>query len=129
MNKDPTSTPSEEAIQTCEFWQGLAYLVDSHCLVIDRPRGSSHPHWPGFLYPLDYGYLEGTASGDGDGVDVWLGSLKERKLVGLLVTLDLVKRDVEVKLLVGCSAQEMQTAFTASISPGMQALLIQKGSR
>jgi len=42
---------------------------------IDRPRGTAHPRFPEFIYPLDYGYLEGPQGGDGNAVDVWRGAL------------------------------------------------------
>ena len=59
------------------------------------------------VYPLDYGYLEQTVSGDGEGVDVWLGASGNRQVTGAVCTIDLTKRDVEVKLLLGCSAEEV----------------------
>ena len=36
-------------------------------IVVDRPRGSHHPDFPEFVYELDYGYLKGTTSADGEG--------------------------------------------------------------
>ena len=59
------------------------------------------------VYPLDYGYLEQTVSGDGEGVDVWLGASGNRQVTGAVCTIDLAKRDVEVKFLLGCSAEEV----------------------
>lgn len=84
-------------------------LLSSTRVVIDRPGGQPHPHYPELIYPLDYGYLEGTASGDGDGIDVWIGPLGGKTLTGILCTFDIVKRDAEVKLLAGCSAQDVET--------------------
>ena len=57
------------------FWTQLDTLIRSSALVIDRPKGFSRPHAPSVVYPLDYGYLQGTASSDGEGIDVWRGSL------------------------------------------------------
>ncbi len=85
-----------------------ALLSDAR-VIIDRPRGRAHPRYPELIYPLDYGYLDGTASGDGDGIDVWIGSLGGKTLTGILCTLDTVKRDAEVKLLAGCNAQDVET--------------------
>ena len=56
-----------------EFWEHLDALVAQCAVVIDRPRGSQHPRWETLVYPLDYGYLEGTSSADGGEVDVWVG--------------------------------------------------------
>ena len=61
-----------------EFWSNLDRLVDESEIVIDRPKGSSHPKYPNFIYRLDYGYLKNTASMDGTGIDVWMGSREKR---------------------------------------------------
>jgi len=97
------------------FWQSMARLLLTNSLAINRPSGSSHPRYPRVIYPLDYGYLENTTSSDGGGIDVWLGSLNVVKdkdgvktLTGILCTFDTLKRDAEIKLLIGCSVEEIQ---------------------
>ena len=70
------------------FWQALATLVQGSEIVIDRPRGSLHPRYPDFCYPLDYGYLQGTVSGDGKGIDVWLGSDPAHQVSGVIMSVD-----------------------------------------
>ena len=92
-------------------WAALDALVDGSTIEIDRPRGSRHPRRPDIVYPLDYGFLERTTAGDGDGVDVWLGSDGARDLRGVLLAVDTLKRDVELKLLLGCSDTEMKIAL------------------
>ena len=57
-----------------DFWKALDELVEYSAIVIDRPKGSVHPKWSDFVYKLDYGYLKGTSSMDGEGIDVWVGS-------------------------------------------------------
>jgi F420 biosynthesis protein FbiB-like protein len=108
------------------FWNYLDELVRTSLVAIDRPKGSRHPRYPDFVQPLDYGYLEGTSGGDGAGVDVWLGSLKPAHLDAVLLTVDLYKRDVEVKLLLGCDEQEKELALAASNSEMMHAELVQR---
>ena len=88
------------------FWSKLASLVAGASVVVDRPKGSAHPQFPTLIYPLDYGYLSGTRSADGQGVDVWIGSLKRRAITGVVCTVDLGKRDTEVKILLGCTRAE-----------------------
>jgi len=90
------------------IWEYLDRLVAASRLVIDRPRGSHHPRYPNIIYPVDYGYLEGTTTVDGGGVDVWAGSLPNKSLTALVLTVDLHKRDVEIKLLLGCTEAEHQ---------------------
>ena len=38
---------------------------------IDRPFGSSHPKH-GFIYPVNYGFVPGTISGDGEELDCYV---------------------------------------------------------
>ena len=80
-----------------KYWDLLNELVDRSDIVIERPKGTSHPRFPELLYPLDYGYLANTRSSDGDAVDVWVGSLNSRRISGVVCT---------VKLLLGCTMEE-----------------------
>jgi inorganic pyrophosphatase len=90
------------------FWQSLQGLISDDKVVIDRPRGAPHPRYPELIYPLDYGYIDGTTGGDGDGIDIWIGSLGGWLLTGILCTFDTVKRDAEIKLLAGCTEQDIE---------------------
>ena len=97
------------------FWHVLTKLIATHAVIIDRPRGSAHPRYPELIYPLDYGYLENTSAGDGDGIDIWLGSLSPvtdagsaKTLTGILCSFDTLKRDAEIKLLMDCSDEDIQ---------------------
>lgn len=72
------------------FWDRADELVASSEVVIDRPRGSLHPRWGHVVYPLDYGYLAGTTAMDGGGVDVWIGSLPERRVTGVILTVGML---------------------------------------
>jgi inorganic pyrophosphatase len=92
------------------FWQAMRELVTTNRVTIDRPRGSSHPRYPDEIYPFDYGYLENTTASDGGGIDVWLGSLgtTDKILTGILCTFDTLKRDAEIKLLIGCTKKDIE---------------------
>jgi inorganic pyrophosphatase len=110
------------------FWHALETLAQTSAIKIDRPKGSTHPRYPDFLYPLDYGYLEGTTSGDGAGIDVWVGSLPEKRLTALVCTVDLHKRESEIKLLLGCTPQEMQDVVAVHNSGTQSAILLERES-
>ena len=88
-----------------DFWKALDELVSNSEIVIDRPRGSAHPRFPNFIYKVDYGYLKDTASMDGAGIDVWVGS-DEKKIDAIMCIVDLRKKDSEIKILVGCTEEE-----------------------
>lgn len=108
------------------FWPTLVELVSNHKLVIDRPKGSHHPRHPTSVYTLDYGYLHGTTSCDGGGIDVWLGSLSDRDVTGIICAVDLVQRDAELKILLGSTPAEMDTARAMHSLGGQSAILIER---
>jgi inorganic pyrophosphatase len=113
------STPST-------FWEKLDRLMGSSEIIIDRPKGTAHPRYPDDIYPLDYGYLAGTTSGDGDGIDVWLGSLPNRHLTGVICIIDTLKRDSEIKLLLGCTTDEMDRILARHNVSDQGGLLIRR---
>lgn len=46
------------------------YLGKEVSIIIDRPLGSKHPKH-GFLYEVNYGYVPGTRSADGEELDAY----------------------------------------------------------
>ena len=108
------------------FWKALDELVDNSELIIDRPKGTAHPRYPDFIYKLDYGYLKGTSSMDGGGIDVWVGS-GEKRVDAVMCIVDLVKRDSEIKLLIGCTEAEKAAVYeTHNETPFMKGVLIRR---
>lgn len=91
-----------------DYWWSLDELVRMNELVIDRPKGTPPPRVPNSIYPIDYGYFKGTPGGDGDGVDVWRGSLESCKVQASIVTVDLLKTNAEGKLVVRCTDEEIE---------------------
>ena len=109
------------------FWAALDRLIATGRLVIDRPRGTAHPRYPEMIYPLDYGYLADTTAMDGGGIDVWAGSDPARGLDAVMVTVDLMKRDSEIKLLIGCTEEEKQLVWHQhNDSESMKGMLIRR---
>ena len=47
------------------------YLEKIIKILIDRPFGSKHPKH-GFIYPVNYGYVPNTISGDNEELDAYL---------------------------------------------------------
>jgi len=106
------------------FWQALDTLVAESKIIIDRPKGSPHPKYPSFIYPVDYGYLDGTTSMDGGGIDIWKGTNGE-SVDAIICTVDLLKRDSEIKILIGCSEDEKQAVLKIhNNSENMKGILI-----
>jgi inorganic pyrophosphatase len=106
------------------FWTTLDTLVSTCEITVDRPAESCHPRYPDLVYPLDYGYLRDTQSSDGSEVDCWVGTMEGRAVTGIVVTIDLHKRDTEAKVLLGCTSDEMQTVTAFHNGGPMAATLI-----
>ena len=110
-----------------DFWKAVDALVSSGKIVIDRPKGSTHPRFPNIKYEVDYGYIESTTSMDGGGIDVWLGSLANKKVNAIICTVDLMKKDSEIKLLIGCTEEEINTVYAFhNDSEFMKGILIKR---
>jgi inorganic pyrophosphatase len=109
-----------------EFWEYLEQLVINNKIFIDRPKGTRHPQFPDLIYPLDYGYLEKTRSSDRDGIDVWVGSQENTQIEAVLCTVDLHRNDIEVKILLGCDQEDIDTILKVSNSKTMRAILVTK---
>jgi inorganic pyrophosphatase len=107
-----------------DFWSRLASFAAQGSVVVDRPKGTAHPRLPSLIYPLDYGYIEGLRSGDGDGVDVWIGSLRRRVITGIICTVDIGKRDTEVKILLGCTRAEQRRILALHNHGDQRAILV-----
>jgi inorganic pyrophosphatase len=119
---DSSTTPTTHL----DYWDALDHLVSQSRVCIDRPRGTPHPHYSDFIYPLDYGYLEGTTAADGDGIDVWVGSLPTQAVMAVVCTIDLFKRDAEIKLLIGCTPDEAQIILRAHNDRSMSGILFER---
>ena len=109
-----------------DFWKALDELVNSSEIVIDRPKGSAHPKFPDFIYRVDYGYLKDTTSMDGAGIDVWVGS-GNKKIDAIMCIVDLMKKDSEIKILIGCTEEEKQEVYkTHNETQYMKGILIRR---
>lgn len=109
-----------------EFWSALDELVMNSEIVIDRPKGTSHPRYPDFIYRVDYGYLKNTTSMDGEGIDVWVGT-GEKKIDAIMCIVDLMKKDSEIKILLGCTEEEKAVVYeTYNDTQYMKGILIRR---
>ena len=109
-----------------EFWDFLQKLVDSSEIVLDRQKGSIHPRFTHQPYPMSYGYLKGTTAIDAGGVDIWVGSLGEKKVCGVLCTVDLFKKDTELKIIYDCTDGEVATIMEFVNRGDMRAYFIKR---
>lgn len=112
------------------FWQKLDTLLLSSSCTIDRPKGAKHPKYPNMIYPVDYGFLADTIASDETPINVFKGSRKTFQVEAIAVSADILKKDCVVKLLVGCTEEEIadilhflnQTEF-------QKAILVRRGTQ
>lgn len=110
-----------------DFWRALDELVEQSKIVIDRPKGTAHPRFPNFIYKVDYGYLENTSSMDGAGIDVWVGTKENKEIDAIMCIVDLMKKDSEIKILIGCTEEEKQIIYnTHNETQYMKGILIRR---
>jgi inorganic pyrophosphatase len=57
--------------------EATAYLHRRVDVVVDRPKGSFHPEH-GFVYPVNYGFIPGTRSGDNEALDAYVLGVEEQ---------------------------------------------------
>ncbi|PWK91082.1 inorganic pyrophosphatase [Lentzea atacamensis] len=110
------------------FFAGLDELVRTSDVVVDRPRGTAHPRYQDAVYPLDYGHLGDTTGGDGDGIDVFVGTATGAGVTGVLLTADVLKRDAEVKILLDCTPAEAELARAFLVDLGIGGHLVKRVS-
>jgi inorganic pyrophosphatase len=113
---------------TEHFWNIVDAFIVTSRVVIDRPKDTAHPEFPDMIYPVDYGYLAGTTSGDGGGIDVWMGSSGTGRVEAVVCTLDEVKRDAEINLLLGCSDAETKRIVEFLEQNALGCLLVRRSN-
>jgi len=110
------------------FWAVVEKLISESNIIIDRPKGSRHPKYPSVIYPVDYGYLENTMSMDGGGIDIWKGTDGDT-VDAVICTVDLLKKDSEIKILIGCSEDEKQLVLaTHNDGEYTKGIMIRRGA-
>jgi inorganic pyrophosphatase len=108
------------------FWSRLEALVKENKIVIDRPKGSTHPRYPENIYPIDYGFVQNTQSQDKAGVDIWIGSHDRGEINGIVCTLDELKGDFEIKIISGCTDEEIKLVLDFHHFGSQSGILIKK---
>lgn len=109
-----------------DFGEAIDRLIECSEIVIDRPKGSVHPKYPTFIYRVNYGYLKNTSSMDGSGIDVWVGS-NGKKVDAIMCIVDLMKKDSEIKILIGCTEEEKTLVYeTHNKTEFMKGILIRR---
>jgi inorganic pyrophosphatase len=99
-------------------------LIDENGMVIDRKKHSAHPDHPDIVYPIDYGFIVNSVSMDGNGIDIFRGSETSNDIQGIMVTLDTLKNDSEIKVIYNCVKTEIEVILDFLNSNHMNAIFI-----
>lgn len=91
------------------FWQKIDTLYLSSTFEKIREKGESHPKYRNLVYPVEYGRLKDTLTPDHEGIMVYKGSEKSNTVASIILAADILKKDLEAKLLVGCTQDEEDT--------------------
>ena len=109
------------------FWQKLDTLYLSSDLVIDRPKGTCHPMYSNLVYPVDYGHLKDLM--DSEHIACYKGTKFVSGVDALVVCADILNKDIEVKLLVGCTEKEEEDILSFLNQTDFQkSIIIRRGS-
>lgn len=75
---------------------------------VDRPLGSKHPKYEDFIYPINYGFVPNTVSGDGEELDCYIIDLdkKVQKVSGKCIGIINRLNDCEDKLIITVKDEE-----------------------
>ncbi len=71
-------------------------------VTVDRPLGSFHPEYPELYYPINYGYIKGTMSPDGEEQDAYILGVSKpvSEFTGKIIAVVRRKNDNEFKWIV-----------------------------
>lgn len=86
-------------------YEYIGKIVD---IEIDRPLGSRHPKYKDFIYPINYGFVPNTVSGDGEELDCYIIDLdkKVQKVSGKCIGIINRLNDCEDKLIITVKDEE-----------------------
>lgn len=64
---------------------------------------------------------------DGGGIDVWVGTNEDKTIDAIICIVDLMKRDSEIKILIGCTEEEKEIVYqTHNETEFMKGILIRR---
>ena len=84
--------------------------------MVDRPLGSTHPQYPGTVYPVNYGYIPDTLSGDDEALDAYILGVEQpvSAFTGRVIAVVYREDDAEDKLVAAPEGQYLDRAEIAA---------------
>lgn len=90
-----------------DYWDILNEWLCNNPIIIERKKNTAHPNFSSMIYPVDYGFIKNTHAMDKGGVDIFIGSDKGQKINGVMLVVDTLKHDSEIKVLYKCTLDEI----------------------
>ena len=94
-----------------------------------KKKGEVHDTFKNLVFPTDYGRLEDLVSHTGNGIPVYMGSGNRNRITALIVAADILTKELDVKILVGCDEKETEDVLRYLNQTDFQkTVLISRGS-
>lgn len=90
------------------FWQKVDTLFLSGNLDLTKKKGDVHPEFKNMVYPTDYGHLGEVKSAGELGISIYAGSGNRRQVTALIIAADILTKELDVKMLIGCNDEETE---------------------
>lgn len=112
------------------FWQKMDTLFLSSELSVTRVKGDRHPLYNNLIYPVDYCHLRNTSGNSETGkICVYKGSASSNRVDAIIVAVDILKKDMDAKLLNGCTPAEEEAVLRFLNQTDFQkTILVRRGS-
>lgn len=111
------------------FWQKMDTLIFSSKSSIVWSKGETHKDYPTLVYPVNCGVLKETNHTERDEVVFFQGSQTSLGCNAVAVAVDVLNKELQVKVLLDCSADEEEKVLTFLNQMDLQkAVLIRRGN-
>lgn len=111
------------------FWQKVDTLYFSSKMVIAYEKGQAHKDFKNLIYPVPYGYLSDLVDDKDLGIAIFKGSLATNTVSALIIAADVLKKDLEPKLLIGCTEnEEMDILHFLNQTDLQKTILVRRGN-
>lgn len=109
------------------FWQKVDTIYVSSKQIITKEKNQSHSLYPNLIYPTQYGHLDDTAE-QGNEICFFKGSLDINQVSAIVICMDILKKDLTCKLLVGCNeSEENQILHFLNQTQFQKSVLLRRG--
>lgn len=110
------------------FWQKLDILLVTSTYKKMRSPKQPHPLHPNLIYPVEYGYLMDSDNPDKIVSKVFKGTSGKSQCEQVMLVVDILTKEMDVKLLVGCTEDEIIRCLEFSNQTNFQkSVLIRRG--